>query len=359
MILPDPEHFKFKDCVIGGDECILIHPNNITCNWTEDNLHFRSIVIRKHDGKVVSRGFNRFHNIGEQPDLDPFPDGPFTAIEKRDGSLLIWGVHNGDLIHRTRATVNAESMPNGYEIEFLKKKYPKLVAACRLNPDYSILCEWESKTNIIVLREVDEPTLTLIGVIHNESGEIVSQDELDQRAIAWGLPRPVRYEYASLKECIEDVEGWVGREGVVIYANGVSPLRKIKGGWYRRVHSALNGFKTLNNVVDFFMMTPKFSKYSDFFKYVETHLDWEIANQSQDHIREITLAYSKVLDNLKKVEYHIDQIRTGFTRKEQARDITMHWNDWRVTAAFLILDNRPIDDKLIRKAILHEIENKN
>jgi hypothetical protein len=37
----------------------------------------------------------------------------------------------------------------------------------------------------IVVNEVDEPTLTLIGVINNETGELIHQKELDKIAEVW------------------------------------------------------------------------------------------------------------------------------------------------------------------------------
>ena len=85
MKLPDPEQFNFKDGVIGGDECILITPDNIKCKWTEETLKFRSMIIRKSDGKIISRGYDKFFNWSEQPDIDKFPDGSFDVVEKKDG----------------------------------------------------------------------------------------------------------------------------------------------------------------------------------------------------------------------------------------------------------------------------------
>ena len=123
MKLPDPEQFKFKDCVVGGDDCWLIGPNDIKAKWDETNLWFRSIIVRKSDYHVVNCSFSKFFNFAEKPDLSPFPvDRPFEAIEKHDGSTLIVGSHNGELIHRTRGTVNAEQLGNGHEISFLKVK---------------------------------------------------------------------------------------------------------------------------------------------------------------------------------------------------------------------------------------------
>lgn len=356
MNLPDPEEFKFKDVIIGGDECVLITPNNITAKWEKNNLHFRSIIIRKSDHKCVSRGFGKFFNGSEKPDLDPFPDGPFTAVTKMDGSLIIWGIHNGELIHRTRGTANVESMANGHEIDFLKQKYPLLIAAIKINPAYSILTEWQTLTNVIVIRDFTEPTLTLVGVIHNETGVLVSQDELDERAQAWGLARPQRHQYSSLVELAMDVKIWEGSEGIVTYSQCGQKLRKWKSDWYTRIHALKSGMKNMEGVLDLFMVSPKFTQYSKFYEYTEEHVDFEVAEHCKDFILEITVAYSKIVDKIENLKTFISQIKTGFTRKEQAQEIQKNFSDWRVPAGFSMLDDKDLDDKIIRKAILCELQ---
>jgi T4 RnlA family RNA ligase len=248
MKLPDPEQFNFKDCVIAGDECILITPNDIKCKWLEDTLQFRSMIVRKSDNYIISRGFDKFFNYEEQPELDKFPDGAFDVIEKKDGSLIIWSVYKDIIIHRTRGTFDASNMVNGHEIEFLKGKYPKLIDAVYHNKEYSILTEWQTKTNVIVISEVEEPTLTLVGCINNKTGELIKQVELDKIAETWGLNRPTRYHYNSIMDCISDVELWVGKEGVVLYSEDGQKLRKCKSEWYRSLHSMATGIKTIKNV---------------------------------------------------------------------------------------------------------------
>ena len=218
IALPNSEFFKFKDCIIGGDECILINPINIKCKWNKDNLIFRSIIIRKSDHKVISSSWKKFYNLLEQPDIEPFPKGSFDVYHKMDGSTLILGYHNNEFIERTRGTSNVSQLDNGHEIEFLRIKYPKLWLAAQLNPNYSILLEWETPTNYIVLRRVKEPTLTLTGVIDNTTLKYLTQEELDRLGMVWEVDRPDRDEYDSIQSCVEDVEHWKGLEGVVIYS---------------------------------------------------------------------------------------------------------------------------------------------
>ena len=362
MKLPDTEQFTFKEGIIGGDECILIGPNDIKCKWTEDTLQFRSMIIRKSDHKVINRGFSKFFNFSEQPDLNKFPDGPFTAIEKKDGSLICWGIHNEEIIHRTRATFNLEGMANGHELEFLKSKYPLLQVAIKWNPQYSILTEWETPTNFIVIHDVKEPTLTLVGVINNETGILCSQDELDERAIAWGLPRPTKYHYESISDLIKDVELWEGKEGVVIYSDDGQKLRKIKSEWYRVLHSMFSGMKTIGNVLDIYLQSPRYSDPKDFYNYLEKTMDHEIAEICKDHIEDICRAYQGYCSAMVLMRTHVHNWKKLETRRDQALAIVdfserfCFANPWVKPLAFILLDDKEVDDKLLRKILENLIE---
>jgi T4 RnlA family RNA ligase len=348
----DTNQFKKTDCNIGGDDCVLVVPYNIGCTWTEETLEFRSLIFRKSDNKVISRGFKKFFNWGEKPEIDPFPAGPFDAYEKKDGSLIIWGCHNGTLIHRTRGTVTAETLPNGHEISFLKEKYPKLISAILYNPEYSILTEWETPNNVIVLNEVREPTLTLIGAIHNKSGKYLNQEELDKISEAWDLCRPKKYSFDSISECISDVNSWIGREGIVVYSHDGQSLRKIKSNWYCEIHKMVSGLSNIETVIDIFIASPKFTKYSEFYSYIERMYDYEIAEKIKSDILKIVTAYSKVVECMQTVECAISHLKgTCFSKKEQAYEITLRWNDWKKTYAFLILQNKKIPDSLLKKTI--------
>jgi T4 RnlA family RNA ligase len=356
MKLPDPEQFNFKEGIIAEDECILITPDSIKCKWTEETLKFRSMIVRKTDNYIISRGFDKFFNYEEQPELDKFPDGPFDVIEKKDGSLIIWGIYKDVLIHRTRGTFDASNMANGHEIQFLKEKYPQLLVAIYNNPEYSILTEWQTKTNVIVISEVSEPTLTLVGVIHNETGKLVIQSELDKISETWGLDRPKRYHYDSILECISDVELWNGKEGVVLYSEDGQKLRKCKSEWYRSLHSMATGIKTVKNVLDVFMTSPRFTTPKDFFEYLERTMDHEIAVKCKDFIDQICEAYTIVKTKMIIVDGAMEYIKTLHTRKEQAQYIMERCNDWMVPYAFSRLDGKELDDKLLRKALEQELK---
>ena len=106
------------------------------------------------------------------------------------------------------------------------------------------------------------------------------------------------------------------------------------------------------------MVSPKFTKYSDFYLYVEKSLDYEVAEKIKDDMLKVVIAYCKVLEKIEIIKQVIDNVRgDSFTRKDQALHIMEHYNSgFKKSMAFLILDNKEIPDTLLRTAIEETIE---
>ena len=354
MKLPDKEDFKYKECEIGGDKCWLIVPSEIGIKWDDDIARFRSIIVRQSDGFVVSQGLPKFVNWGERPDFQTWDESwKFQARHKYDGSCLIISKYKGELIIRTRGTTDARQMPNGYEIDLLIKKYPDVFDNEHLNKEYiSIICEWITPTNIICLREFNEPTLVLLSIVKNENAEYENQSYLDYLGKLWGIQRPENYTYDSVVDCIADVDAWEGKEGVVLYSPDFQTLKKIKASQYLAIHKIATGMKSLGNILDLFLESPRFVEYQDFYNHVESTIDYEVAEKIKDDMKTITdayVGYVHSVDTIKKeITNHISHYET---RKEQAIAIQRNWTGWMVPVAFTILDNRDLDDKLVKKSM--------
>lgn len=354
MSLPSNEHFNFRDVVVAGDDCWLITPKELATAWNDENAGFRSCVVLKNNPDYcISRGFSKFTNFGETPEFQPWDSSwKIQARYKVDGSLLCISKHKGELIIRTRGNINARSHINGHEIDILIEKYPMVFNNNHLNDEYiTILCEWTSPSNVIVVREHDEPTITLLNVVHNHTGEYESQNYLDTLGMIWNVPRPQKYEYNSISECIADVKAWRGKEGVVIYSPDFQTLKKIKSDSYLMLHSISMGLSSLSSVLDLFMKTPMSEKYEDFYNYVKDTLDFEVAEKIKNEIKQITDAYSNFNQIIKAIKKEMLYIKGFDSRKEQANAIQTNWTDWKKTLAFILLDNKEIDDKIIEKSL--------
>jgi hypothetical protein len=360
MRLPNPEEFNFKDCIIADDECWLITPKNMGVKWTNENARFRSCIVRKSDNFVISQGFKKFTNYGEQSAFEPWNDSwKIEARHKLDGSLLIVSRYKGEWILRTRGTIDARQLPNGDEIDLLIEKYKQFFKNSSAIDSVSALqqswlFEWTTPSNIVVLRESDEYKLTLIGII--AEGQYYSQEYLDICGSEYKFDRPQKYEYNSLQECIADVSAWKGKEGVVLYSADGQILKKIKATEYCELHKLATGIKTVNHVLDVFMQSPKFTNYEDFYKYIETLLDYEIAEKCKPFIQEITDAYATFVKCTNRMRERMAFIHEYANRKEQAEVILQEFREWKTVVAFLLLDKREIDDKVLRKSLEYILE---
>lgn len=334
MKLPNPEEFNFKDCVVLGDDCWLITPKEIGVKWTEETMKFRSMVVRKSDHFIVSRSFPKFFNWSEQPDLDKFPiNESFYAYEKLDGSLGIFDSYKNQLVARTRGTVNLRQLPNGYELDFLLEKYKKFFDYVIQDSEITYLCEWQTNNNVIVIGGFPEPKLSLIGGIHKVTGLMFSQSHLDVLAKDLDIPRPEKYHYNSIQECIDDVEMWVGKEGVVLYSES-NKMRKIKGSWYCSAHYFLTQTSTYNKKIDLY-----FDNKCDL-----QNIDFEILSIISKDITKIDYEYKKLREELYGIKTNL---LSNFTNR---KDYAIHVMDkYKNYSAFLFAKNEIDETENIKK----------
>jgi len=356
--LPDSDQFNLKDCIIAGDECVLITPKGMNVEWNDENKIFRSSIWRKSDMHPISLGFKKFTNMGEKPLFEPNDnDTDLEFMRKVDGSLLIVSQYKGELIVRTRGTTDATQLPNGHEITILKEKYPRVFDNLWLaSENYSLLFEWTTPTNRIVLKESEQPTLWLIGiVIHKESDKdffltftgvtqfsykYFTQFELDQQAIFMGVSRPERYEL-NLQNVTEYLKDKESIEGVVIYSNNGQTLKKVKTPRYLYMHRVFTGVKTVDHLFDLFVEYGQ-PQRENFEALLATNFDWELVTALAPLMDEL---YNKI----RLITYKIMQIDVylnnpdfiALDRKRKAQKILQQFPD-DSGIAFALLDNKKI-----------------
>jgi len=360
------EEFNIKPVRIGSvdEDFFLITPTDMGTHWDDTNARYRSALVRAEDGAVVSQGFGKFVNFGEKPDFQPWDTSwPVQARHKMDGSLLIVSKYKGQTIVRTRGTVDARALQNGHEIDFLIGKYPKAFDCWALDKNYSMLYEWTTPTNIIVLREHTEPTLTLIGMVYNPTCEYESQTTLDTIAQYIDVGRPQKYEYSCVEECIADVSAWVGKEGVVLYSPDGQTLKKIKAEAYLMLHRVATGVKGVKNVLDLWLAAPeKFDTIEAFYAYVESTLDYEIAEKISDEMHAVIAAWHEFDANIQELRRFVsayksthDSSATDY-RKSFALLVQANYTDWRSGLAFTLFIGKEVEERQLKNAMLTLLE---
>ncbi len=140
-------------------EVILITPSFEKHKWTPSELHLRSLLCTP-DGKICSSGFQKFKNLGEDPEVDllvkqSILEGKSWFTSKMDGSLVIRSVINGKVHFRTRGSHTLGEGFIGPIMKMVQERYPKLLDP-NLDARYSILFEYTSPENKIVVDYAQE-----------------------------------------------------------------------------------------------------------------------------------------------------------------------------------------------------------
>lgn len=225
----------------------LVIPRKDKFRWDEGELHLRSLVLDAR-GHVISAGFPKFFNLGENPAHDrglaeAMAAGTVEFPEKIDGSLIVADRIGGVARLRTRGRRHLGEFASEVE-PLVARLYPRLTAFLQDDPlldEHSLLFELVSPTRAVVLR-YDEARLHLLGAVSKRT--ITPRWDAPLLAYLTGATgveaAPIHPLPIDLDAALEQVRGWKGREGVVgrfRTADGAPRLIKIKATDYLRLHA--------------------------------------------------------------------------------------------------------------------------
>lgn len=352
--------FNNREFVVAGELVHLVYPMKVGTEWTSENLHFRSSVW-DDDGNLISAGFPKFFNWGEKPILSPVPSSlkDATVIEKMDGSLFIVSKFKGEYILRTRGTIDARVLDNGDEISVFEQNF--LPYCDELNKsdtwDFSLLFEWVSSTNKIVITYDDCPDWILIGGVNHSDYSLFAQERLDIIAETFDWKRPVRYKFSTITELLESVDSFNDKEGVVVYTKNDQTIHKCKSAWYLKLHHLKSELSSLEKVMDVWFYQNKVD-YVTFYNYIAMTFDYELAEYVKGNISKICDAYkqvTKIVDGMTKfVEIKVKPLKS---RKEQAQLILSSYGDTnRAGYVFNILDGIELTNEHYKKLMFQVLK---
>ena len=364
----DETMFTVNPHLIAGETCYLVGPQNMGCSWTQENKIFRSSVWNA-DGELISAGFPKFVNWGEKPEVFPLPQSLKNAVvvEKLDGSLLIVSRYKGEYIIRTRGTVDASKMEqNGHEIELFRNTIlPKIELPMSPTWDFSILFEWTSPLNRIVIDYGEVPQFKVVGRITHAGYSLWTQSALDNWCEAVGLERPETVTFTSIEDLLASVDAWKGREGVCVYSKDGQVIHKVKSCSYLLLHR-FKSQATYENTVDLFFEFGMPS-YVEFQEKLISHFDYECFTMVQGFASTICEAYKEVLkivESMTEFKNMVSQPSSNggvpFTpgRKVQAQQILeAYGNTNRAAFVFTLLDGKSLSKDQLKK-LLYQVTKK-
>jgi len=336
------DSFVKRRSVLFGEECLLIYPKKVNPEWSDENKVFRSALLNK-ENIPISLGFKKFTNFGEKPNFEPLDtNSTLTFVTKKDGSLLIISKYRGNLIIRTRGTTDATFLANGTEIEYLKAEYPALFDNETLNKENcSILCEWTSPSNVIILNETEKPDLWLIGLVSHDDYSYLGQKDLDDFAHSIGVKRPKSIAFGDIGQCQRFCKDDRSIEGCVVYSENGQILKKIKTDFYVSLHRLR--FSLSKDAMLKLYLDSGAETVQAFRTYLISLYDYEvISGLGLEKLEKADLELKEKEGGLRKLAKEIENL----PRKRIAESIfnLVPKNDHKF--AFSVVDKGKIDDKL-------------
>lgn len=352
------EQFYVNEHIINGELCFLVTPKQMGCEWTKENKIFRSSLWNS-EGELISASFPKFVNWGEKPEVFPVPTSLKNCVvmEKLDGSTLIVSKYKGQFIIRTRGTVDASMMEkNGEEIEIFKQSFLPSLDDGEDTWNISYIFEWTSPLNQIVINYGDVPQFTLIGIIDHFDYSLWEQSVLDAHAIEHGFLRPLTYTFTDVADLISNVELWEGKEGVCVYSKDGQEIHKVKSFMYLRLHHMKSELSSMEKIIDVWI-SQKYPAYNEFYNYIATTLDFELAEQCRGSISKIADGYKEVLKIISHMKSFVEPLKS-LPRKDAALKILASYGETnRKSFCFNLLDGRELDGESIKKLMFQVLKN--
>jgi hypothetical protein len=350
----DRKNFTVNEHIVNRELVYLVQPVHVGVNWTQENKIFRSSVWDS-DGNLVSGGFPKFTNWGENPINFPVPTSlkNTSIVEKIDGSLLIVSRWRGNYILRTRGTVDATKLDNGYELETFKRNIlPKLDFECGQREDtwiVSFLFEWVSPTQRIILNYGDVPQWFLVGLVWHNNYALATQATLNDTAQRHELLRPSSYTFPTIEDLMVNVERWKGKEGVVIYSGDGQVLHKVKALEYLTKHR-FKSEATLENTLNLYFSMGR-PEYKEFEKKLIEAFDYECFEMIRGFISVIYDASKEVQKIVDGIDLFIKNtlIHLPSRREQSLKILSSYGNTNRSSFVFTRLDGKSLtNDQLIK-----------
>lgn len=194
------------------------------------------------NGKILSRRFHKFFNIGEREETLPSKidmTQKHTLMEKLDGSMMTPLIIDGNVTWATKQGYSEVAQTATKWLNSHTNNYEKLARYMHESSRTPIF-EFCAPFNRIVV-EYQDPQMVLLAVRHNITGEYLSYDNLVAIAEEFDVPVVKQFTgFDSVEYLLEQAKQTQGSEGFVLDFDGHKV--KTKSDWYLSIHRTIDMF---------------------------------------------------------------------------------------------------------------------
>ena len=171
------------------------------------------------------------------------------------------------------------------------------------------------------------------------------------------MTRPETYTFSSVEDLIASIEKWEGKEGVCIYYHDGQAILKCKSSWYLRLHHMKSELSSCEKVLDVWI-SKGYPSYMDFYNYIATTFDYELAEQIRGHISNICDGYvitNKIIDGM----LEFISKNKHLTRKDFAAKVFASYGgvgNNRAAFVFTLLDKGKLTGDNIKKLLFQVLK---
>lgn len=242
-----------------------------TFDWTDRNIagsvmrrECRGLIFDSASGKLLSRPYHKFFNVGERPELamdNVDMSANHVIFEKLDGSMIrpvpVPGSDCYEFRLGTKAGITDVAM--SAEVWMANhSNYVEFVKMCLVHGITPIF-EWCSRKNRIVV-DYPEDRLVLTAVRHNEKGWYMPHRALANfaRDYQLDLVKVINSASDNIHELVDTIRAWEGDEGVVVRFEASRPhggadqghMLKIKADAYLVLHRSKDAISNEKNIIE-------------------------------------------------------------------------------------------------------------
>ena len=169
----------------------------------------RALILRKGTWEVMARSFQRFYNVGEDPNTKNFLVSQARIEQKIDGSLMsvywdgtTWCVSTRKKAFAEGTTVFGRRFADVFQEAASKTSLWTFLDENTVYQRFTWVFELVSPETRVVT-PYPEPHISLITVRDNVTGNELTGRELDNYAKLMHVDRPLSYKFTTLEETIE------------------------------------------------------------------------------------------------------------------------------------------------------------